>query len=77
MGSVFKKHILITILGLLLLAPLGSICADSPITSTPFYEAYTDIAIVQKAKIQGVLDMDMAEYLSSQSATVKFRGHNT
>jgi hypothetical protein len=44
--------------------------ADSPITSTPFSEAYQDYEIVQKAQKAGILDLEMAQYLSSRSAPI-------
>jgi hypothetical protein len=37
--------------------------ADSPITSTDFYKAYTDIPMVRKADSAGVMDQEFAEYL--------------
>ncbi len=39
--------------------------ADSPITSTPFADAYQDDALIQAARKSGILDLTMAEYLSS------------
>ncbi len=44
--------------------------ADSPITSTPFHEAYFDLAIVWDALESGVLDLRMAEYLSSPDVPI-------
>jgi hypothetical protein len=52
------------ILILLLFLPT-MIFADSPITSTDFYEAYKDIEIVRKAEAKGVIDDQIAAYLSS------------
>jgi len=40
--------------------------ADSPITSTPFYEAYLDYDIVAKAHESGVMDEEFANYLHSK-----------
>ena len=40
--------------------------ADSPITSTPFYEAYLDYDIVEKAHESGVMDEEFANYLHSK-----------
>ena len=50
------------------LIPLFSVRvhADSPVTSTPFSDAYMDIEIVRKARAGGVLDSEMAGYLSSK-----------
>ncbi|TLD41130.1 MAG: hypothetical protein JETT_2595 [Candidatus Jettenia ecosi] len=39
--------------------------ADSPITSTSFYEPYLDIKIVQRAHLEGVMGIEIAEFLSS------------
>ena len=39
--------------------------ADSPITSTPFSDAYMDINMVARAKDSGVLDTVTAYFLSS------------
>ncbi len=39
--------------------------ADSPITSTPFHEAYGDIEMIALAARSGQLDLKMAEWLSS------------
>ncbi|MCD6282483.1 hypothetical protein J7J84_02600 [bacterium] len=44
--------------------------ADSPITSTPFHEAYFDLAIVRDALGSGVLDLRMAQYLSSPDVPI-------
>lgn len=39
--------------------------ADSPVTSTEFYEAYSDVKIVETAREKGVLDEEIANYLHS------------
>lgn len=39
--------------------------ADSPITATDFYEAYKDVKMVQRAHLEGVMGVEIAEYLSS------------
>lgn len=39
--------------------------ADSPITSTPFFEAYLDHEIVRVATREGVVSSEIAEFLSS------------
>lgn len=41
--------------------------ADSPITSTGFSDAYQDVAIVQTAKARGIIDLEIAQYLTSSS----------
>ena len=38
--------------------------ADSPITSTPFHEAYLDVKIVKKAAESGVITGEIAAFLS-------------
>jgi len=48
----------------LLILPIAS-RADSPVTSTPFYEAYSDIGIVANAHEGGVMTTTIARYLSS------------
>jgi hypothetical protein len=66
-----KPIVLSVILGLSTIGILGELTtaarADSPITSTPFSEAYQDYKIVKAAKRLGVLTLEMAEYLSSPS----------
>ncbi len=59
---------ILTLVLIFVLIPLASIKvhADSPVTSTPFSEAYRDIEIVRKASTAGVLDIEMAGYLSSK-----------
>lgn len=42
-----------------------TVFADSPITSTDFYRAYTDVSIVKTAKEKGVMDKEIANYLHS------------
>lgn len=42
-----------------------TVYADSPITSTRFSDTYLDFDIVQKAKNSGVMDNEIAQYLSS------------
>lgn len=47
--------------------------ADSPITSTNFADAYQDYDIVKKAQKTGKLDLEMAQYLSSQSTPIDIK----
>lgn len=44
--------------------------ADSPITSTNFWQAYSDVGIVQKAAEEKVMSLEFAEYLSDPGAPV-------
>lgn len=39
--------------------------ADSPITATDFYEAYLDVKMVQRAHLEGVMGIEIAEFLST------------
>ena len=57
-----------------ILFPVIAICiffstfsyADSPLTSTSFYEAYLDYEIVKKANESGVMEEEFANYLHSK-----------
>ena len=44
--------------------------ADSPVTSTPFYEAYSDIGAVARAHEGGVMTLSIAKLLSSSHHTI-------
>jgi len=39
--------------------------ADSPITATDFYEAYMDVKMVERAHLEGVMGLEIAEFLTS------------
>lgn len=52
-----------------LLLPL-SIFADSPLTSTPICNAYEDKEIVMKAKTEGKMNSEIAQYLHKKSNPV-------
>ena len=39
--------------------------ADSPITATKFYEAYLDVKMVERAHLEGVMGLEIAEFLTS------------
>ena len=52
------------ILAALMLLP-GIVRADSPLTSTPFSDAYLDVPIIRQAKDAGVMNQRFADYLSS------------
>ncbi|OGW14126.1 MAG: hypothetical protein A3G93_03715 [Nitrospinae bacterium RIFCSPLOWO2_12_FULL_45_22] len=66
---------ILTLVLIFALIPLASIKvhADSPVTSTPFSDAYMDIEIVRKAGTAGVLDSEMAGYLSSKKNPIDKR----
>ncbi|TVM00402.1 MAG: hypothetical protein CV087_13605 [Candidatus Brocadia sp. WS118] len=59
-----KKMLVVLLLILLFVFPATSY-ADSPITATDFYEAYKDVKMVQRAHLEGVMGVEIAEYLSS------------
>ncbi|MDR4508700.1 MAG: hypothetical protein MRJ65_10795 [Candidatus Brocadiaceae bacterium] len=60
-----KKVFLILLIILTLLVFQKSVCAEAPVASTEFYEAYLDVEMVQRARILNVLGLEIAEYLSS------------
>ena len=39
--------------------------ADSPVTATRFYEAYLDVKMVERAHVEGVMGLEIAEFLTS------------
>ncbi|OOP55162.1 MAG: hypothetical protein AYP45_16290 [Candidatus Brocadia carolinensis] len=59
-----KILVAVFILKLLFVFPATS-QADSPITATDFYEAYKDVKMVQRAHLEGVMGVEIAEFLSS------------
>lgn len=59
-----KILVLVILLKSLFIFP-AVIYADSPITSTKFYEAYLDVKMVQRAYLEGVMGLEIAEFLSS------------
>lgn len=61
----------LTLTTLVCLQPIAQ--ADSPLTSTPFYEAYTDVGMVMRAKRRGHLDLAMSEWLSSPQVPTDYK----
>ena len=59
-----KILVLVILLKLLLIFPAAS-RADSPITATGFYEAYLDVKMVERAHLEGVMGLEIAEFLTS------------
>ena len=57
----------------LIFTGLTFLFSDSPLTSTPFYKAYSEINILKEAKVKGVLNLEMAEYLSSGSVSLDLK----
>ncbi len=58
------KLLFVLLLSLLFQFP-GISYADSPITTTNFYEVYHDVKMVQRAHLEGVMGLEIAEFLSS------------
>lgn len=65
-----KKKLIIVIFILVFFVP---VFADSPLTSTPFHKAYSELNIIKAAKAKGILNVDMAEYLSSGSVPLDLK----
>ena len=60
------KKILLVVLFLNVLLLFQKIShADSPITATGFYEAYMDVKMVKRAHLEGVMGLEIAEFLTS------------
>jgi hypothetical protein len=59
-----RKLLFILIVKLLFIFPITGY-ADSPITSTNFYETYLDVKMVERAHVEGVMGVEIAEFLSS------------
>lgn len=58
----------IILLLLLLLFSINTVFADSPLTSTDFYKAYVDIAMVQEASTsKGIITNEMMEYIDDDA----------
>ena len=47
--------------------------SDSPLTSTPFNNAYSEIRIIKEARAKGILNLEMSEYLSSGSVPIDLK----
>ncbi|MBW4549997.1 MAG: hypothetical protein KME35_02590 [Aphanocapsa sp. GSE-SYN-MK-11-07L] len=60
-----KVRLIVSLAIALLSLLIEPVRADSPITSTRFADAYQDDALIQAARKSGILDLKMAEYLSS------------
>ena len=64
-----KILVLVILLKLLLIFPIASY-ADSPITATKFYEAYLDVKMVERAHLEGVMGLEIAEFLTSPENSI-------
>jgi hypothetical protein len=60
-----KKTLLVVLLLNVLLLFQKTSHADSPITATGFYEAYMDVKMVERAHMEGVMGLEIAEFLTS------------
>jgi hypothetical protein len=67
---ILKKSVFIF---LILFAVSNYLFSDSPLTSTPIYEAYSELEIIKVAKVKGSLNIEMAEYLSSASVPLDLK----
>ncbi len=64
---MYKKLLTITKILPSVILFLSSIdaSADSPVTSTSFYSAYNEISQIYVAEKEGILNYELASYLSS------------
>ncbi len=60
-----KKILLVVLLLNVLLLFQEISRADSPITATGFHEAYMDVKMVERAHTEGVMGLEIAEFLTS------------
>ncbi len=68
-----KKTISLKIVFFYSLLISAALWADSPITSTTFYEAYRELEIVREANNSGVVDLEIAGYLYSKSIPIDLK----
>lgn len=67
------KTIKIILAGILIFAGVNAVNADSPITSTPFYQAYYDGGIVTYAAGKKNMDNTIADYLANDNNPIDIR----
>jgi hypothetical protein len=65
-----KKILLVVLLLSVLLLFQKITHADSPITATDFYKAYLDVKMVERAHMEGVMGLEIAEFLTSPENTI-------
>ncbi len=63
-----RRTVFVALTALLLCATL--VRADSPLTSTDFHRAYLEIDMVKKAKLAGIIDQEIADYLTNDKVTL-------
>ncbi len=58
-----KNYLTLLIFVLIMIFSSGNLFSDSPLTSTSFYKAYTDIEIIEKASMDHLIDSEEILYL--------------
>ena len=51
----------------------GRMAADSPLTSTPFYEAYLDVPIIYEAYSERIITKKMMEFLCDSEQKIELK----
>lgn len=69
---IVMKEIKFLICIFILVMP-GFIQADSPLTSTPFHEKYTDVDIVLQAEQSGTINREIADYLHNENNPIDIK----
>lgn len=68
--SPLSKSIFLLLFGVLLLLQPMALQADSPLTSTPFHEAYLDVRMVRYAQEKGKMDKKIARFLLKKKKSI-------
>lgn len=63
---MLKKLLFFVLFSAVLISPVRVSYADSPLTSTPFHDAYLDIDEVLKAEQTGEITVELSEFLHSR-----------
>ena len=71
--SAPMKSFLTVLIALILILTCRAARADSPITSTDFHTAYLDLALVEKADANGVIDGEIAAYLCDSAHPIDIK----
>lgn len=67
-----KFAIKLTVMTAIILMPFSAV-SDSPVTSTHFHTAYANVEMVKKAKAAGIIDTEIAKYLSSPAYGIDYK----
>lgn len=67
------RHLLPVLLTALTCASISPLWADSPVTSTPFADAYLDYPMVVTARNSGVMTPEIASFLASRTRPLDVR----